>query len=274
MNKCENNRPYYDLTAEDIVARIYEYTGVEWLEETVDQFKTGRSDEIITGVATTFLATYDVLKRAVDQNCNFIITHEPTFYNHYDYTEPLQGDPVQDMKIKFLEEHNLVVWRFHDHIHMMTPDGIVKGMVKGLGWEKYLVDGEENIFVVPEMSLKQLAASLKDHYSVSTIRIIGDPELKCTQVGLSVGAPGSMSQINMLQRDDVEVLIAGESREWETVEYVRDAVDAGMRKAIILLGHAISEEDGMKYLADDLKEVIPEVPVKFIQAGNPFWSPE
>ena len=43
------------------------------------------------------------------------------------------------------------------------------------------------------------------------------------------------------------MLVAGETREWETVEFTRDAVAAGKRKALILLGHANSEEAGMKY---------------------------
>lgn len=262
-----------DLTAEEVVKRIVQYSDVKWNEETVDTYKTGHPDEKITGVATTFLATLDVMKRAVEHNCNFILTHEPTFYNHYDDTAPLEKDPVQKEKMKFIEDHNLVIFRFHDHIHMMRPDRIESGMIKGLGWEKYLVKGEGNIFVMPETSLEKLAGSLEKHYNISTLRVIGNPELKCTKIGLSVGAPASMSQIKMLQRDDIEVLVAGESREWETVEYVRDAMDAGMKKAIIYLGHVVSEEDGMKYLAEDLQKVIPELPVTFIPAGNPFWKP-
>jgi putative NIF3 family GTP cyclohydrolase 1 type 2 len=268
-----NNDMNSNLTAEDIVKRIVQYSNVTWNEETVDTFKSGRPDQKITGVATTFLATLDVMKRAVEQNCNFILTHEPTFYNHYDDAAPLQEDPVQKEKRKFIEDHNLVVFRFHDHIHMMTPDGIIKGMVQGLGWGKYLIKGEENVFVIPETSLEKLASTLEKHYDISTIRVVGNPELKCTKIGLSVGAPESISQIKMLQRDEIEVLIAGESREWETVEYVRDAMDEGMNKAIIYLGHVVSEEDGMKYLAEELQKVIPELPVTFIPAGNPFWNP-
>ena len=55
------------------------------------------------------------------------------------------------------------------------------------------------------------------------------------KIGLVVGAPGSMKQISMLSRDDVEILVAGETREWETVEYVRDASALGLKKAMILL---------------------------------------
>lgn len=105
-----------------------------------------------------------------------------------------------------------------------------------------------------------------------TARQIVDPEMRSGKVGLCVGAPAAVVQIRMLQRDDVEVLVAGEAREWETVEYVRDAADAGLRKAIILLGHCASEEAGMRHLADWLAGLIPTVPVKFIPAGDPFWT--
>ncbi len=78
----------------------------------------------------------------------------------------------------------------------------------------------------------------------------------------------------MLRRDDVEVLLAGESLEWETVEYVRDAIAAGKPKALILLGHVNSEEAGMEYCARWLKAFVPETPVEFIPARDPFWSPK
>jgi putative NIF3 family GTP cyclohydrolase 1 type 2 len=97
--------------------------------------------------------------------------------------------------------------------------------------------------------------------------------MKLSMVGMVLGAGGSAAQIRMLQRDDVEVLLAGETHEWETVEYVRDAVTAGKAKALILLGHANSEEAGMENCADWLKGFITEVPVQFIPAGDPFWSP-
>jgi putative NIF3 family GTP cyclohydrolase 1 type 2 len=77
----------------------------------------------------------------------------------------------------------------------------------------------------------------------------------------------------MLQGDDVEVLIVGETREWETVEYVRDAKDMGRNKALIILGHCNSEEAGMKYCSEWIKSFVKEVPIKFIPAGEPFWTP-
>ncbi len=37
----------------------------------------------------------------------------------------------------------------------------------------------------------------------------------------------------------MNLIVIGEAREWETVEYVRDASQAGMPKAVIILGHVI-----------------------------------
>ena len=87
------------------------------------------------------------------------------------------------------------------------------------------------------------------------------------------GAAGSMAQIKMLERDDVEVLLIGETPEWETVEYVRDAVSEGRPKALLLLGHANSEEAGMDRCATWLREFMTEVPVSSLPAGDPFWEP-
>ena len=93
-----------------------------------------------------------------------------------------------------------------------------------------------------------------------------------TQVALLPGAAGSDKQIKALEQDDVELLIAGESREWETVPYVQDAAAEGRHKALILLGHDVSEEAGMDECARWLRTIFPGMPVAFISANKPFQT--
>jgi hypothetical protein len=50
--------------------------------DTVDVFKAGDPEQPVTGIATTFLATYDVIDRAAQLGANLIIAHEPVFYAH------------------------------------------------------------------------------------------------------------------------------------------------------------------------------------------------
>jgi putative NIF3 family GTP cyclohydrolase 1 type 2 len=261
------------LTAADVIERIKRGVGVPWRSETVDTVKAGNPETVVTGIATTFAATYDVLQRAAASGKNLIITHEPTFYNHLDRTDEIGNDPVLAQKREFIARHHLVIFRFHDHWHMRRPDGVLEGVTHALGWENYQSKSGPGLFVVPETTLEHLAATVRDRMKIRTMRVIGDPNMKVTRAGLAPGAAGSTDQIRMFERDDVQVLLVGESREWETVEYARDAAAEGRHKALIILGHVASEEAGMDNCARWLKGLVPGVPVEFIPAGEPFWAP-
>jgi len=261
------------LTARQVIERIQAHVGVPWHSETVDTFKAGDPETHVTGIATTMMATYDVLVRSAAAGKNLIITHEPTFYSHLDHTDAFEKehDPVWTDKERFIKEHNLVVWRFHDHWHQMKPDGIMFGMVRALQWQKFESATEPNFFVVPQMTVAQLAEQMKQRLGIHVLRYVANPEMKITKVGLMPGAAGTDRHRKMLQRDDVEVLAIGEVPEWETIEYVTDAVSEGKKKALILLGHIPSEQPGMEYCAEWLRTFVSEVPIEFIATKEPFF---
>jgi hypothetical protein len=148
--------------AREVVAAIQEHIGVPWMSKTVDTFKAGNPDTPVTGIAVTMMATLDVLQRAAANGQNLIITHEPTFFNHYDdKPEGMdESDAVLKEKRTFIEQHGLVIWRLHDHWHMRKPDGIQAGMTHALGWEKYQNPENEHLFTLPEVTLDKLAADV------------------------------------------------------------------------------------------------------------------
>ena len=262
------------LTAREIVSRIQNHVGVPWQTETVDTFKAGNPDEPITGIAVTMMATMDVLQRAAASGKNFVITHEPTFYNHLDKLDVLpekDKDPVLAAKLAFIAEHHMVVWRFHDHWHQRTPDGIESGMAHALGLEKQQDPENQYLFAVTETTLESLAADLKKKLDIHVLRVVGDPHLKIKKVGLVPGASGFQKETQALERNDVDVLVTGEPREWETVEYVADAVAQGKRKGLITLSHIPSEQAGMEECTRWLRSFVTEVPIEFVPAKDPFW---
>ncbi len=260
-------------TASQIIERIKAQVGVPWRAQTVDTIKSGDPETPVTGIATTMMATYDVLQRAAAQGRNLVITHEPTFYSHLDSTEALKNDPVWQEKEKFIREHKMVVFRFHDHWHMRRPDGILQGMTNALGWQKFRNPDMPALYTMPETTLNALAATIRKQLNVQVLRVVGTPSMKLTKVALLPGAGGAASHRAMLQRSDVEALAIGEVPEWETIEYVADAVAQGKRKALILIGHIPSEQAGMENCADWLKTFIQDVPVTFVPAMEPFWVP-
>lgn len=270
----ENCKAQSSLTAETVINRMKDNITVDWQSETVDTYKGGSPEMKVTGIATTFLATLEVLKKAKAEGLNMIITHEPTFYNHLDKIDEYGDDSVVAAKEKYIKDNGLVVFRFHDHIHKTSPDGVFVGIVNKLGWEDYELSQRPYVYKLPELTIAELGSQLKKTFNTPTIRIVGNPEMKITNVGLVLGAAGSNSQIRSLQKDNVEVLVIGETHEWETVEYVRDAVNMGRKKALIIIGHANSEEAGMDYCAEWLKNFITEIPIRFIEAGDPFWTPK
>jgi putative NIF3 family GTP cyclohydrolase 1 type 2 len=268
------NKP---ITAREVVQRIQEHVGVPWQKETVDTFKAGDPDTKVTGIAVTMMATFDVLQRAAASGNNLVITHEPIFYNHLDQTEQIpekERDLVLRDKLAFIKEHNMVVWRFHDHWHKRNPDGIEAGMVRALNWERFQDGTDQYLFTIPETTLEELAADLRNRLSIHIMRVVGNPAMKVTRVALTPGSPGMQKEIRALEMPDVQVLITGESREWETVEYVADAVSQQKQKALIILSHIPSEQAGMEECVRWLKTFVSEVPIEFVPTAQPFWTPE
>ena len=74
-------------TAEQVIATIIKNTGSSVIPNTVDVIKEGDPKTPVTGIVTCMFATMDVLKQAVNKNCNLIIVHEPLYYNHLDETQ-------------------------------------------------------------------------------------------------------------------------------------------------------------------------------------------
>lgn len=262
-------------TARQVIDQIKAQVGVPWREETVDTIKAGDPDTPVTGIATTMMATFDVLRRASAEGKNLVITHEPTFYSHQDKTDAFERekDAVWADKEKFIRDHKMVVWRFHDHWHMRRPDGIMEGVLRSLGWEK-MYNSETRLVKVPETTVEKLAAEVQRKLGAKVLRVVGDKNMKVTNVAMQPGAGGPVGHLRALRRDEVEVLLIGEVPEWETIEYVNDASAQGKRKALFLVGHIPSEQPGMENCAAWLKTFIKGVPVGFVPTVEPFWVPK
>ena len=259
-----------ELTAKDVIDRIRSQVGVSWRDQTVDTIKSGSPAMPVKGIATTMMATLDVVQRAAAAGRNLVITHEPTFYSHEDKTDALKDDPVYQFKQSFLDKNDMVVFRFHDHWHAHHPDGIATGMVQALGWEKNTDPQNARQFLFDGITLAALARQIEEKLKIRTMRVIGDPALRVKTVAGNWGYAGSLRPFT---RPDLDVLVIGEAREWELIEYAADTISAGRKKALIVLGHIPSEQAGMLNCANWLKTFISEVPIEFMPAREPFWSP-
>src|SRR5258708_3067399 len=185
--RAQEKRP----TAQDVIAAIQEHLGVPWKTQTVDTFKAGNPETLVTGIAVTMMATLDGLQRAAAKGENVVMKKEARFYNHLDRPEGMdESDAVWKEKRDFIEKNGMVVWRFHDHWHLRKPDGILAGMVQALGWEKFQSGENPHLFTVPEITLEKLAADVAKRLNTPVLRVEGNPTMKGTKLALSPGSAG------------------------------------------------------------------------------------
>ncbi|MCJ8211416.1 Nif3-like dinuclear metal center hexameric protein [Mucilaginibacter sp. RS28] len=235
---------------------------------TVDTLKAGNRELKVTGVVTTMFATIEVIRKAIAQKANFIIAHEPTFYNHADDTQWLANDDVFQYKKKLLDDNGIAVWRNHDYIHSIRPDGVRKGVEEALGWQKYQVADQLFYQLPAEQSLNTIITHCKKQLGIQMVRYVGDLQQNCRKVVLMVGAAGGQRQISAVAKYKPDVLICGEISEWETAEYVRDARTKGDQLSLVVLGHIPSEQPGSAFMAAWLKQHFRGLPVTEINPGN------
>lgn len=258
------------MTIQEVIDLILTTIPGAPFSETVDTIKSGDGQQEVKGIVTTMFATIDVIKKAASLGANFIIAHEPTFYNHRDDTAWLDESDVFRYKNDLLKKHSIVVWRFHDYWHTHRPDGVLMGVLSKLGWQDLYNSQNPRMIIIAPMSLGNLISHAKKSLGIRQVRFIGDSKQICKRICLSPGAAGGRSHIELLQKEKPDVLIVGEVAEWETAEYIRDAQAMKLPMSLIVLGHAESEEPGMEWLVSWLQPKVKQIKVSHIPSHYPF----
>ena len=262
------------LTAGEVVSRIKANVGVPWRDATYrDTFKFGGPETEVKGIATTMFCSFDMVQRAAATGLNMIIPHEDTYWNDRDDVRIASNDPLYKTKLDFMAKHNIVIFRMHDHMHAQRPDFTYVGAARALGLEaKYETAPQSHHFTIPETTLGALAADFQKRLGAKALRVVGDPDAKVRRIQLGVGY--ATPAVNSPAAD---VVVSGELQEtdggFDSPEYVLDAASLGIPKGWIMLGHNISEEQGMLEMAQWVKSFTPEVPVQLVRSGEPFWAP-
>jgi putative NIF3 family GTP cyclohydrolase 1 type 2 len=257
------------LTVQQVMDIILKEGGLSPMKETVDTIKFGQATQVVSGIVTTMFPTIAVIEEAAKRGANFIIAHEPSYYNHRDDPQWVTNNAVLKQKQQLLEKHKMVIWRFHDYCHSLRPDAVSYGVAKKAGWLNYYKTGQV-MLTMPPVSLNRLAQHLKSSLGIDHLRVIGNLEQNCARVALLPGAWGGQRQVSIAESEKPDVLIVGEVSEWETAEYVRDANLLGKKIALIVLGHSVSEEPGMEWLVDWLQPKLADIKITHVPSGNPF----
>jgi putative NIF3 family GTP cyclohydrolase 1 type 2 len=262
------------LTAQAVADRIRAAVGVPWRDRTVDGFKAGDPATVVTGVATTVMATLDVLRRAAAARQNLIVTLEPTFYAADDAVGNRAADAVYLAKRNFIDQQRLVIWRFTDHWSARQPNEAASALARTMGWGGDGVAGAPQTYRLPPTTLGALASQLRSRLGArGGLRVVGQSGMRVRTVFVSPGTTDLPTTVANLR--NVDAIVAGEPREWEAVPYALDSWSAGQgqARALIAVGRVVSEGPGMRACAAWIRTVIPGTRVEFVANTDPYWSP-
>ncbi len=259
------------LTVQQVIDLILKEIPNPRTQNTVDKIRSGSPDQVVTGIVTTMFPTIEVIEKTNKAGANFIIAHETPFYNNPDETDWLKDDDAYKYKVDLLNKYKIAVWRFHDNWHAHRPDGIAMGNLIKLGWEKYYNQQTPRLLTLPQpMTIKSIVDLAKKRLGISTVRVVGDLKQPCTTIYLAFGYMDPKAQIPIIQQMKPDLILSGETREWETVERVRDGLAMGQKTSLLVLSHSVSEEAGMNYAAQWLQPMVLGIKVTHIASNNPF----
>lgn len=233
--------------------------------KTNDTVKAGDPNTEIRKIAVSMFATPEVVRQTIAMGANFLIVHEPTYYNYAGGADA--GEPGQ-RKQEMLEQSGLVVYRFHDHAHTMEPDLICEGELKYLDLPGHFQRGKyfavNNFVLDREMTTRELVYIIENRLGLRHVRVAGNMEAKGTKISCCFGTPGHLQE----ELEENDFVLTGEICEWAIGEYARDGGQFGRNKAIIVMGHIGSERAGMMLLADKIKEMHPQIDTAYIECGE------
>ncbi len=232
-------------------------------EKTVDTFKAGDPDTEIHGIAVGWMSYTWALERALELGCNVFVTHEPTYYDHYDNNERIFRLPGVKDKQRFIQEKELVILRCHDLWDQIPGVGIPDAWGEFLGLGQ-AVSGE-GYFRVYDVSGKtalqvaQQVASRTQSFGQEPVQLIGPAAKPVRRVSIGTGA--IISFLDCVQNYKIDLAICTD----DGIQYWRDggyAIDMGI--PMIVVNHHVSEEAGMIHLARQLQAKFPAIPIHHI----------
>jgi len=271
------------LTAQQIGDRIRARVTPSWDSAAGDGLQAGRADTVVTGIVTAWTPSIDVLRRAVAARANLVITRECPYWSREADVKGYSGagvtatrasmakDPTFAFKQRYIDEHGLVLWRLSANWDERVAAQPVASLARALGWETF-ARAPAGRYVIPTKTIGALAADIQRRLTVRGLRVLGAPDAPVARVALSRGFLLVAEVQKILRAGDVDLFVAGEPVEWEAFPYVADLVTAGRTKGMILLGNCVSEEPELAGLATWLTTLVPEAPVRFMPAGEPFTA--
>jgi putative NIF3 family GTP cyclohydrolase 1 type 2 len=252
--------------------------------KTVDRIIIGDPEVRVKKIATCWMPYWETCKKAVESGVNVLVTHEPTFYTHWDldekeadyfgapeYTKQIYIQQVEKKK-KWLNDNKLVIIRNHDTMDALKDVGIPFAFGNFLGFNNSEIIASRTYYNVYKTSrqpsaifAKNIARKLSE-IGQPGVAFYGDPNYPVSSVGVGTGCICDPMEFADL-KPDIFISIDDVVRTWTQTTY---AADTG--QPLIIINHGTSEEMGMRMLNQIIKQKFPNIEtIHFNQGCSYKW---
>lgn len=272
-----SNTPEAELTVDGL--NSYLRSMYKLGDDSVDRIIIGNPNARITKIGTCWMPYSETLKKAVAAGVNTIVTHEPTFYTHWDlkhieedfkdypaYGKNLYLKQVAEKK-KWIEDNQLSIIRCHDVLDILPKFGIPYAFGMAMGFSNDDIIRSKpyyNVYQIEPATAKDVARQIASRLSVfgqSGVAFYGDENRLVKTVGLGTGCicePNDMMELGA----DLSIAIDDPIRTWLQTYYAEDTGNP-----LIIVNHGTSEENGVRMLNAHLKEVFKSKEVIHFNQG-------
>lgn len=243
---------------------------VNW-DKSKDMILHGSTDKEITKVGVCWVATKNVIEKAIEKNINFIISHENAFYLASTSPHRLLLKSANE-KRKMLDEHDISIYRCHDVWDCIPTYGVADTWAKDIGldfmpravheYHSY-AEVKEGITVL-DVAKKVVHATNK--YGENGVQIIGNKQKKVRCVACGTGA---LTDVFKMVKNGADLCIVSDDGidNWIAVQW---AVDNDV--ALIIVNHAGCEIGGLKNMVTYLQEKFPYLQSEYLEEGYSIES--
>jgi putative NIF3 family GTP cyclohydrolase 1 type 2 len=237
----------------------------DWVDpdNTVDRVIAGDPEREVSRCLVTWISSFSACREAVERGVDLLITHEPTFYEHWDRDVDEELEGVR-LKRELLEDSRLVVMRNHDAWDRWPGVGIP------WAWGEFLELGDPAATTEAgwmhryDMAPRPFGEFV-DHVATCTARlgepvlqVLGDPAGEVSRIGIGTGCACSLAaQLKM--GCDCSIVCDDGTSYWRDLQLAQD-----QGHPVIRVNHGTSEEPGMRTMADHINEHLDGVEAEYL----------
>jgi putative NIF3 family GTP cyclohydrolase 1 type 2 len=211
------------------------------------------------------------LREAAALGVNTVVTHEPTFYDHFELrnqTAHPRYEAAKAAKQQLIAELGLTILRCHDVWDAIPEVGVPFEWGRFLGLRE-LVRSERylNVYRVESqtaLSFAQYFAGKTQTAGQGTVEFYGDASRMISTVGIGTGCCSDALALYDLGAD-LAVSVDDIARAWIVGEYCHDTGNP-----MIVVNHGVSEDCAMGSLCDAVRGLLPGMPVHRLRQGASY----